>query len=1045
MAVQMGTEINATLCLKHHYNSSNLKNDEETSLSVRLNDNIISMESHKAALADHVSRVRDMRFKRRLSNMTELSANGVRKLKRSKPQSPLQQQQQRQQQQGEVSDNVKQDVGRLKETTEVAQFSSTETTTVPERCANYASSNKRGFENVVSRYPYVPNHSDSTSGPRALKTSTFSIDSIISETTSSTMRKNDAPLEPRGMNRKLSDSNLSWMNLSTNNRSQPTIGQRNGPEDDVSEKQRSSHLHSVVSTSSPLHPQRSNVPQPTLCSVEPYAMLSNRSCSQQQPPFRHFFGEDNDRSTRIAQAHTAANMVNRDGFSTHRFTHPVPSGPVRNISMNNQAINHISEPDHVGPNLSGACQSRVGNSQSGSNPFASTLTLKADGHSHGSASDWDSVKCQLETKELWEKFNELGTEMIITKSGRRMFPVIRVSFTGLQPDAKYSVLMDIVPVDAKRYRYAYHRSSWLMAGKADPETHLRHYAHPDSPFTGDQLANQTVSFEKLKLTNNVLDRHGYIILNSMHKYQPRVHLVRLRDSETGGNLANTTMEQFTSEDLKTFEFPETVFIAVTAYQNQLITKLKIDCNPFAKGFRDSSRLTEFERESMESLLAQQAAVATTLGGLPPSYMQNVDNQTSPSPASHNIFQGNGAVDSSVTATVEPNRTVSSRTERTEFIKRTIKPIRAPPQTQQHGFIFPSAILPAPFLDFPMNATKLSPYWLTMERGKLDAHNTCSNNDPNLLSRTQGVHSMSHGGIDYTTTNGPFQKSVPNLEDVTQYYHHSGVTLDQLREWKKLNLHQAEAWKNWYLWHLLAHLMPCKPPEWVDPKVEVDRSPSHRLSPVSSTCRFPMQSVPPCFNQPLNNSINPTLLNQLSSWMKSSDKYHCNPPKDDGAPNNGQGDAHATELLEDCGLNAGYMNPDRIFHSRMTSTTSSWPATSPSLLDSGQPKGGPVAFQPSSLPNCRQMNKIFELLLKPKCSDTVESERSPCYTADAHSQCVVPRSEPSSASSRSSSSSLISPAEALNLASPLNSVYHELSETCSVHKHTESTRHIGTSQ
>lgn len=26
-----------------------------------------------------------------------------------------------------------------------------------------------------------------------------------------------------------------------------------------------------------------------------------------------------------------------------------------------------------------------------------------------------------------------------------------------------------------------------------------------------------------------------------------------------------------------------------------ITKLKIDCNPFAKGFRDSSRLTEFER------------------------------------------------------------------------------------------------------------------------------------------------------------------------------------------------------------------------------------------------------------------------------------------------------------------------------------------------------------------------------------------------------------------------------------------------------------------
>lgn len=28
------------------------------------------------------------------------------------------------------------------------------------------------------------------------------------------------------------------------------------------------------------------------------------------------------------------------------------------------------------------------------------------------------VDCYLETKELWDKFNELGTEMIITKTGR---------------------------------------------------------------------------------------------------------------------------------------------------------------------------------------------------------------------------------------------------------------------------------------------------------------------------------------------------------------------------------------------------------------------------------------------------------------------------------------------------------------------------------------------------------------------------------------------------------------------------------------------------
>ncbi|XP_023211579.1 T-box transcription factor TBX20-like isoform X2 [Centruroides sculpturatus] len=210
----------------------------------------------------------------------------------------------------------------------------------------------------------------------------------------------------------------------------------------------------------------------------------------------------------------------------------------------------------------------------------------------------DSLKkseCHLENKELWEKFHELGTEMIITKSGRRMFPTLRISFSGVESHTKYAVLLDIVPIDNKRYRYAYHRSSWLVAGKADPPSPARLYLHPDSPFTGDQLRKQVVSFEKVKLTNNEMDDQGHIVLNSMHKYQPRIHLVR--------SPSNNQITELQSSEFRTYVFPETVFTAVTAYQNQLITKLKIDSNPFAKGFRDSSRLTEFERETMETLLS----------------------------------------------------------------------------------------------------------------------------------------------------------------------------------------------------------------------------------------------------------------------------------------------------------------------------------------------------------------------------------------------------------------------------------------------------------
>ncbi|KYN02426.1 T-box transcription factor TBX20, partial [Cyphomyrmex costatus] len=210
------------------------------------------------------------------------------------------------------------------------------------------------------------------------------------------------------------------------------------------------------------------------------------------------------------------------------------------------------------------------------------------------------VVCHLETKDLWDKFNELGTEMIITKTGRRMFPTCRVSFNGLKADSRYSVLMDIVPVDNKRYRYAYHRSCWLVAGKADPPAPARLYVHPDSPFTGEQLRKQVVSFEKVKLTNNDMDRHGHLVLNSMHKYQPRIHLVKRPDS---GSKPIVDLEK---EPHKTFVFPEAIFTAVTAYQNQLCC---------LHGFSTSSKIDGLECKSgIEGEQRKQRAIIANVDG-----------------------------------------------------------------------------------------------------------------------------------------------------------------------------------------------------------------------------------------------------------------------------------------------------------------------------------------------------------------------------------------------------------------------------------------------
>ncbi|TNM92000.1 hypothetical protein fugu_019012 [Takifugu bimaculatus] len=201
----------------------------------------------------------------------------------------------------------------------------------------------------------------------------------------------------------------------------------------------------------------------------------------------------------------------------------------------------------------------------------------------------EGIKVYLHERELWTKFYEVGTEMIITKAGRRMFPSFKVKVTGLNPKTKYILLMDVVPADDHRYKFA--DNKWSVTGKAEPAMPGRLYVHPDSPATGAHWMRQLVSFQKLKLTNNHLDPFGHIILNSMHKYQPRIHIVKA-DENNGFGSKNTAF--------CTHVFPETAFIAVTSYQNHKITQLKIENNPFAKGFRGSDDMELHRMSRMQS-------------------------------------------------------------------------------------------------------------------------------------------------------------------------------------------------------------------------------------------------------------------------------------------------------------------------------------------------------------------------------------------------------------------------------------------------------------
>ncbi|XP_063314912.1 T-box transcription factor TBX21 [Pelobates fuscus] len=186
------------------------------------------------------------------------------------------------------------------------------------------------------------------------------------------------------------------------------------------------------------------------------------------------------------------------------------------------------------------------------------------------------VQVNLTNYTLWEKFYKHQTEMIITKQGRRMFPFLSFRLSGLDPVAQYTLHIDVVLADQNHWRYQ--GGKWIQCGKAEGNMPgNRRYQHPDSPNTGAHWMRQEVTFSKLKLTNNKGASNNMtqmVVLQSLHRYQPRLHVKQVQDS---GN----------SEDQNhIFTFPETQFIAVTAYQNADITQLKIDHNPFAKGFRD---------------------------------------------------------------------------------------------------------------------------------------------------------------------------------------------------------------------------------------------------------------------------------------------------------------------------------------------------------------------------------------------------------------------------------------------------------------------------
>ncbi|CAO4366821.1 unnamed protein product [Caenorhabditis nigoni] len=215
------------------------------------------------------------------------------------------------------------------------------------------------------------------------------------------------------------------------------------------------------------------------------------------------------------------------------------------------------------------------------------------------------IEVTLTNADLWKKFPS-PMEMMLTKPGRKMLPILEYSIEGLNPTATYEIYLHMERMDDHKYRYV--NKEWDDYARGDPITPIQKIKHKSGGQTGMFWMDGPISFEQIRLTNNPdLDKKDHIYLQSMHKWRPVVTVRKLGNGD--GN----------SDYYEEFRVENVWLVAVTVYQNPVIKRLKIENNKLPSGFRS----TENSNIVLPTREIEQSSMATTLFGVKVS-LSNAD-------------------------------------------------------------------------------------------------------------------------------------------------------------------------------------------------------------------------------------------------------------------------------------------------------------------------------------------------------------------------------------------------------------------------------------